>query len=78
VKVTRIAYSRGVNAGKYGLLVEQARRWGAVVGVGAVRVDHGCGRVRPADPRWVDGGWRRRIVGGVGERVEGDRAGRGG
>jgi hypothetical protein len=30
VKVTRIAYSRGVNAGKYGELVEQARRLGRV------------------------------------------------
>jgi hypothetical protein len=30
VKVTRIAYSRGVNAGKYGQLVEQVRRLGRV------------------------------------------------
>jgi IS605 OrfB family transposase len=30
VKVTRIAYSRDLNAGKYGLLVEQARRLGRV------------------------------------------------
>jgi hypothetical protein len=30
VKVTRIAYSRGVSAGKYGLLVEQAGRLGRV------------------------------------------------
>jgi hypothetical protein len=30
VKVTRIAYSGGVNAGKYGELVEQARRLGRV------------------------------------------------
>ena len=30
MKVTRIAYSRGVNAGKYGQLVEQARRLGRV------------------------------------------------
>jgi hypothetical protein len=30
VKVTRIAYSRGVNAGKYGLLVGQVRRLGRV------------------------------------------------
>jgi hypothetical protein len=30
VKVTRIVYSRGVNAGKYGELVEQARRLGRV------------------------------------------------
>jgi hypothetical protein len=43
---------------------------GAVVGVGPVRVDHRCGLVRPADPRWVDGGWHRHVVWGVGERVE--------
>jgi hypothetical protein len=30
VKVTRIAYSRGLTAGKYGQLVEQARRLGRV------------------------------------------------
>jgi hypothetical protein len=30
VKVTRVAYSRDLNAGKYGRLVEQARRWGRV------------------------------------------------
>jgi hypothetical protein len=30
VKVTRIAYSRDLNAGKYGLLVGQARRLGRV------------------------------------------------
>jgi hypothetical protein len=30
VKVTGIACSRGVNAGKYGQLVEQGRRWGWV------------------------------------------------
>jgi hypothetical protein len=30
VKVTRIAYSRALNAGKYGQLVEQARRLGRV------------------------------------------------
>jgi hypothetical protein len=30
VKVTRVACSCGVNAGKYGQLVGQARRWGRV------------------------------------------------
>jgi hypothetical protein len=30
VKVTRIAYSTGMNAGKYAALVEQARRLGRV------------------------------------------------
>ena len=30
MKVTRVAYSGGVNAGKYGELVEQARRLGRV------------------------------------------------
>ena len=30
MKVTRIAYSRDLNAGKYGQLVEQARRLGRV------------------------------------------------
>jgi hypothetical protein len=71
VKVTRIAYSRGVNAGKYGLLVGQVRRLGRVRSlVGPVRVDHGCGLVRPADPRCVDGGRHRHLVWGVGQRVE--------
>jgi hypothetical protein len=39
---------------------------GAVVGVGPVRVDHGCWPVRPADPRWVDGAGHRHVVRGVG------------
>jgi hypothetical protein len=59
VKVTRIAYSRDLNAGKYGRLVEQARRLGRV----RLLVWDRCGFVRPADPRWVDGGWHRASLG---------------
>jgi hypothetical protein len=46
VKVTRIAYSRALNAGKYGQLEEQARRLGRVrAPVGTLRVILRGGRV---------------------------------